>query len=245
MGWLDVPPGAGWTCLTSGVSFLKTFKRKTKTKACNLDLEEVQDSQLPVLALGSVGNHGAWVSRRDLMLWFYSLISCIVFRTCFSKPVFHFTRFGHLKIQNSISKYSACNSWSSGALAHQAGAVPTAVPGQRAQGPGQGAQGLAKDGHGRGSRRRGGLASAFETCLHSLGKKQSFLGKWVLVLLKLKFHIRLMSDHKVASFVQRATLSSAVPKAAFTLHPPPPAFLHTYARLGSPLPPPGSWLLQG
>lgn len=99
------------------------------------------------------------------------------------------------------------------------------MPGQRAQGPGQGAQGLAKDGHGRGSRRRGGLASAFETCLHSFGKKQSFLGKWVLVLLKLKFHIRLMSDHKVASFVQRATLSSAVsavPKAAFTLPPPPP-----------------------
>lgn len=55
-------------------SFLKTLKRKTKTKVCNLDLEEMQDSQLPVLTLGSVGDHGAWVPRRrGLMLWFYSL----------------------------------------------------------------------------------------------------------------------------------------------------------------------------
>lgn len=55
MGWPDMPPSAGWTCLTPGVSFLKTLKRKTKTKVCNLDLEEMQDSQLPVLALGSLG----------------------------------------------------------------------------------------------------------------------------------------------------------------------------------------------
>lgn len=57
----------------SGVSFLKTLKRKTETKVCNLDLEAMQGSQLPVLALGLVGDHGAWVSRRGLMLWFYSL----------------------------------------------------------------------------------------------------------------------------------------------------------------------------
>lgn len=40
---------------------------------CNLDLEEMQDPQLPDLALGSVGDHGAWVSRRGFTLWFYSL----------------------------------------------------------------------------------------------------------------------------------------------------------------------------
>lgn len=243
MRWLDAPPSAGWTCLTPGVSFLKTFKRKTKTKACNLDLEEMQDSQLPVLALGSDGDHGAWVSRRDLTLWFYSLISCIVFWTCFSKPVFHFTRFGHLKIQNSIIKHSACilgpvEPW----LTRQE-QFPQLCQAGRGKGPGRGAQGLAKDGHGRGSRRRGGLASACETCLRCLGKKQSFLGKWVLVLLKLKFHIHLLSRPQGGALCSRSHPVLCGTEGCFRFMPPP--FLHTYAGLGSPRPPPGSWLPQG
>lgn len=50
-GWLDLLLRAGRTCLTPGVSFLKTFTRK-QPKVCSLDLEEVQGSQLCLGACG-------------------------------------------------------------------------------------------------------------------------------------------------------------------------------------------------
>lgn len=42
------------------------------------------------------------VEDKGLTLWFLPLMFCVVSWTCFSKPIFHFIRFGHLKIQNSM-----------------------------------------------------------------------------------------------------------------------------------------------
>lgn len=43
--WLAVPPSTGQTRQTRGVSFLKTFKRKTKARVCGLDLEQPRDRE--------------------------------------------------------------------------------------------------------------------------------------------------------------------------------------------------------
>lgn len=144
-----MPPSAGWTRLTRGVSFLKTFKRKTKARVCGLDLEQPRDRE-PLFSSGSVGavelgcpGGGPRAVVRASLL--YRLLDL------FSKPVFHFIRFGHLQIQNSMPTSTLCaflvprSSDPPGRSRSQGCARPCG------RGPGGGARGgLAREGHGWG-----------------------------------------------------------------------------------------------
>lgn len=66
-----------------------------------MDLEQPRDRE-PLPSPGACRRpRSPGVEEEGLALWL-ELVSCIVSWTCFSKPVFHFIRFGHLKIQNSM-----------------------------------------------------------------------------------------------------------------------------------------------
>lgn len=83
---------------------LDNFKRKTKNKTCSLDLEETGDSQLTLLALGSIcpglwNSLGGWEASGFGITAF--LLHCLW--TFFSISVFHLIRCGHSKICNSMA----------------------------------------------------------------------------------------------------------------------------------------------
>lgn len=199
MGWLDVPPSAGWTCLTPGVSFLKTLKRKTKTKVCNLDLAEMQDSQLPVLTLGFVGDHGAWVlRRRGLTLWFYSLSPVSSFGPVLVNLFFILLDLVTYKYKSRLSNTlrAFLVQWNPGSPGRSSSHSCARLAG--AGGLAVGPRGWPRTATDRGPGDVGLWASAFEMCLCSLGKKQSLLAKWALCS-GLDFGVRLLSDHKVAA----------------------------------------------
>lgn len=88
------------TGLTPGVSFLKPVRGKQNRSVwfgCGADTRSGACPRPGLLRAVELG-----VEDEGLTLWFLPLMFCVVSWTCFSKPVFHFIRFGHLKIQNSM-----------------------------------------------------------------------------------------------------------------------------------------------